>query len=517
MTLTFLTLTLTSKVYVLHQCGAGDAPAAASLPADAANAPVFTVPVQSWSTGSTTSLAFMELLGLLNKAAVIDPSYASSSCLLKLSAPECGVVDGVADTWPSGEHSAYSYAVRNSSSTLHLEGSSFSSRDVDFAATSDPGVLARAEWIKYIAAFFNLEPHANRVFAEIKAEFETVKARTADAVAGGVAAPKVLWVTAATTGQWGRPASISTASYKMDFVNAAGGVTPSAADLALHCTANGDTQWASGTSHVSAVDKALGYVNSWSCTDAGLKAALAGIDVVIDENFDSDNTYTHDMFMTKLNFSSAETAAVYPFLNNNVLRTDRLKVQSNVAGYATFGTAWFEDAIPRADIVVDDLASYLHPTQAPSGYVPRFFRNIAAGETVTLATAAECDDPHATCPGETAPPKPPADRNYCTGGLCVLAAPPSPPPSPLPPPSPPPPSSPKVLTPESNVSDDDDDTVMVAGLVGGLLGVAVLCLLVVVCYMYSREKQGKPIFQALDETMVVGATAGGATAAENKI
>ena len=88
----------------------------------------------------------------------------------------------------------------------------------------------------------------------------------------------------------------------------------------------------------------------------------------------------------------------------------------------------------------------------------------------------------------------------------------------MPPPSPPPPSSPKVLTPESNISeDDDDDTVMVAGLVGGLLGVAVLCLLVVVCYMYSREKQGNPVFQALDETMVVGATAGGATASENKI
>ena len=390
---------------MLHQCGAGDAPAAASLPADAVNAPVFTVPVQSWSTGSTTSLAFMELLGLLNKAAVIDPSFASSSCLLKLSAPECGVVDGVANDYGAG----WTTAISDSSSTLHLEGGTSLSIDVDFAATSDPGVLARAEWIKYIAAFFNLEPHANRVFAEIKAEFETVKARTADAVAGGVAAPKVLWVTAASS--WGA-ASISTASYKMDFVNAAGGVTPSAADLALHCTANGDTQWASGTSHVSAVDKALGYVNSWSCTDAGLKAALAGIDVVIDENFDSDNTYTHDMFMTKLNFSSAETAAVYPFLNNNVLRTDRLKVQSNVQGSATFGTAWFEDAIPRADIVVDDLASYLHPTQAPSGYVPRFFRNIAAGETVTLATAAGCDDPYATCPGETAPPSPPVDRNY---------------------------------------------------------------------------------------------------------
>ena len=406
-----LALALTSKVYVLHQCGAGDAPAAASLPADAANAPVFTVPVQSWSTGSTTSLAFMELLGLLNKAAVIDPSYASSSCLLKLSAPECGVVDGVANDYGTG----WTTAISDSSSTLHLEGGTSLSIDVDFAATSDPGVLARAEWIKYIAAFFNLEPHANRVFAEIKAEFETVKARTAAAVAGGVAAPKVLWVTAATTGQWGGPASISTASYKMDFVNAAGGVTPSAADLAVHCTAD------SGTSAMSAGDIALGYTNKFTCTDAGLKAALAGIDVVIDENYDSDNTYTHDMFMTKLNFSSAETAAVYPFLNNKVLRTDRLKAQSNVQGWATFGTAWFEDAIPRADIVVDDLASYLHPTLAPSGYVPRFFRNIAAGETVTLATAAECDDPHATCPGETAPPKPPVELNSCVFSSCVVA------------------------------------------------------------------------------------------------
>ena len=67
---------------------------------------------------------------------------------------------------------------------------------------------------------------------------------------------------------------------------------------------------------------------------------------------------------------------------------------------------------------------------------------------------------------------------------------------------------PEVLTPESNVSDDDDDNIaLVAGLVGGLLGAAVLCLLVFVCYMYTREKQGKPIFQKMDETNVSGATA----------
>ena len=288
-------------------------------------------------------------------------------------------------------------------------GKSHSAIDVMFDTTSDPSALARAEWIKFASAFFNLEPRANRLFAEIKAEFEQTKALAAAAVAGGAVAPKVLWVSAASS--WG-PAEISTSSFKLDYVKAAGGVTPSAADLAAHCTAE------ASTAAMSAEDIASGYTKGFTCTDAELKAVLAGINVVIDETYHADNTYTNDMFVTKLNFSSAETAAVYPFLNNKVLRHDRLMVQSAVA----FGSAWHEDAIPRADIVVDDLASYFHPTLAPSGYVPRFFRNMAAGQTVTLATAAGCDDPYATCPGEIAPPKPPTELNSCVLSSCVIAA-----------------------------------------------------------------------------------------------
>ena len=63
---------------------------------------------------------------------------------------------------------------------------------------------------------------------------------------------------------------------------------------------------------------------------------------------------------------------------------------------------------------------------------------------------------------------------------------------------------------ESKVTDDDDDDkiAMVGGLVGGLLGMATLCLLGCVCYMYSREKQGKPIFRKMDEAPVAVAAAG---------
>ena len=67
-----------------------------------------------------------------------------------------------------------------------------------------------------------------------------------------------------------------------------------------------------------------------------------------------------------------------------------------------------------------------------------------------------------------------------------------------------------VAAPVAVSSDDDDDDkiAMVGGLVGGLLGMATLCLLGCVCYMYSREKQGKPIFQKMDEAPVAVAAAG---------
>ena len=49
---------------------------------------------------------------------------------------------------------------------------------------------------------------------------------------------------------------------------------------------------------------------------------------------------------------------------------------------------------------------------------------------------------------------------------------------------------------------------MVAGLLGGLLGAATLLLLGCVCFMYAREKQGKPIFRKMDEAPVAVATPG---------
>ena len=61
--------------------------------------------------------------------------------------------------------------------------------------------------------------------------------------------------------------------------------------------------------------------------------------------------------------------------------------------------------------------------------------------------------------------------------------------------------------PPPPIDNSKIDAAAVGGVVGGLLGAATLGLLGFVCYMYSREKQGNPVFQNMDETRVVDATA----------
>ncbi len=52
------------------------------------------------------------------------------------------------------------------------------------SATADPGPLNRAEYIKYIAAFFNKEAQANVLFNQTVARYEAIKAAAAKAAAG---------------------------------------------------------------------------------------------------------------------------------------------------------------------------------------------------------------------------------------------------------------------------------------------------------------------------------------------
>ena len=102
-----------------------------------------------------------------------------------------------------------------------------------------------------------------------------------------------------------------------------------------------------------------------------MKAALVGIDAVIDETYGWGDSYALDTFMTGFNFTAADVASGdYPFLSSMTLRHDALKVNHEESG--SWGDAWYEDAIVRADMVLDDIASYLMLPPAPALNVPHY-------------------------------------------------------------------------------------------------------------------------------------------------
>merc|ERR1719498_2352393 len=47
--------------------------------------------------------------------------------------------------------------------------------DVEFQVSLDPGILNRAEWLNYVAAFFNLETEAAEIFSKIKSDYNAMK------------------------------------------------------------------------------------------------------------------------------------------------------------------------------------------------------------------------------------------------------------------------------------------------------------------------------------------------------
>ena len=193
-----------SKTWILRQCGTPEV--YEGLPSDAVGAAVFEIPVASWSTGSTVPIAFLEELGLLPAAAVVDNSYMTSACGQKLV--DCGSVSGVA-TWDG----AWTETVTSRGSGVNFiddwgTGSTGTLIDVAFDASSDPGMLHRAEWVKFVAAFFNLEPEANRVFEGISERFAATAAAVTAARLAGAPTLRAAFVSYSAASSWGAEVSV---------------------------------------------------------------------------------------------------------------------------------------------------------------------------------------------------------------------------------------------------------------------------------------------------------------------
>jgi len=403
------TLPCSVGLYVLHHCGAPRQ--FDGLPDYAVNASVFTVPVHSWATSDTTAISFAESLNVGHEAALTDISYVSSSCFQRRYG--CGALPDAA-----GWSEAYGEKLAELNVELNLKATSFCTQDrpidVCFDATSDPGMLHRVEWVKFVAAFFNKEPLANAVFQGIEQRFLAVMSAVLAAREGGGAPP----VCAFVSKSWYNDFRVNRAVYKLEALTSAGGLPLSAASITPHCNITG-APYADANTHVCA-------------TTEQFKEVLKQVDILFDDNYPADGypAYTLADFKEAFNLTRDDPND-YPFLKAKTLyRLDGSisKPKSN------YGNDWFESAVMHADKVLADLATVITPEAeidlAAFPHQHSFVRNLALGEMPYLIGASDCDDAYSVCPGETPPSKPKreVELNYCTDKICMISQPPPPPP-----------------------------------------------------------------------------------------
>ncbi|KAI9141257.1 hypothetical protein BKA69DRAFT_1151946 [Paraphysoderma sedebokerense] len=124
-------------------------------------------------------------------------------------------------------------------------------------ASSDPGVINRAEWMEFVGQFYNREESAEAIVRDIDGRYKCVK-EAAVAKGAGAGNPSIAWISY-TLYEGAKSWSVSTAKFKQSYVEDAG-ATFFKASKSLFTDLN------------------------------EFKAAIKDVDVVIDESFVSTDT-----------------------------------------------------------------------------------------------------------------------------------------------------------------------------------------------------------------------------------
>eukprot|EP00897_Mesotaenium_endlicherianum_P005639 jgi/Mesen1/5102/ME000253S04216 len=319
--------------YVLYQCGTPK-PALEKYPLTTR---FFEVPLKNSATDGS-------LLGVLGSIKRIDTSLVSSPCVQKLAA------QGKILQLESSYGNATVYAQQLAKLTSLIETSfapSNVSKTISFDATTDPGPLKRAEWIKFLGIFFNLEARANEVYTQIEDGYSCLNGSApADATK-----PVVAWLSF-FDGVW----TVSGAAYKLQFDLDAGAEN---LDMSMY----GDFDMTNSTQAAAFSD------------------TLKTLDIVIDESYAvNPPDYTLRNFTTNAGIAANNTAT-YKFLANKaVWRNDR---RMNPAG----GLDFYEGATAQPQVVLQDLLRIFHGNGSESTF---YFRNLAKGEANAILTADQC-------------------------------------------------------------------------------------------------------------------------------
>jgi len=349
-------------VYILRICGS-DAPT--KYPdgtAIEAGAKHFSVPVKGVALGWSTPVPFFEQLDLMDKLKLADPQYMHSPCMH--DAIKAGTIKSEvgADAFSTAAPAQTDVELVLSSSPYvnwqgltKRSGGCYCDKDVFFDGPADDTPLGRAEWIKFIATFFNEEDRANLVFSREKTAYDATKALATAAAALHEltkAKKKCAWVN-------------DYSGYKVDmhpYKN-------------KYCIDAGMEPFS--------VTPDSGTTSKTYATTAELATALADVDVIIDETYAGDPATTFPdkaSVLTNLGITLKEGAVL--------LRLDRELYDTG----SSKNWAWTEGAVMRPAHVLQGLVHAVWPNSVkaiPDSCVD-YFRDMTAGETVKVVDHNHC-------------------------------------------------------------------------------------------------------------------------------
>ncbi|XP_027337677.1 uncharacterized protein LOC113851412 [Abrus precatorius] len=300
----------------------------------------FVIPLSNYSVDTDyIPVSFLELLGLLESLKGITSDSVASPCVLKLCGGGQIEIFNKSDYQNLAQFSSYFL-----SDTDQQPGCNFATFDPFMEDTP----LQRAEWIKFMGAFANVEARANQVYAAVKDNYLCL---TKIATNRTTFKPTVAWMMY-QNGVW----SFTKDKYQLKYVEDAGGEI-------LDASINKNTYNVSDPDDLEE-----------------LHAILCTVEVVIDETLTSDPfNYTLSTFIQNLN---VEDRSCFSFITNTSLwRYDR-RVQNSIA------LDWYNGAISQPQLALADLIEVLFPT---GNYTMTFFRNLAKGELPINISPEMCD------------------------------------------------------------------------------------------------------------------------------
>ncbi|CAB4271939.1 unnamed protein product [Prunus armeniaca] len=301
----------------------------------------FVIPLSNYSIDADYNfpVSFFELLGLLGSLKGITSDSVASQCLMKLyEAGEIEVID------KSEPQQLANFAAHFITYTDQPQACNFAS----FVPYGEDNPLQRAEWIKFLGVFANVESRANQVYDAVTQSYQCLtnltKGRTSFK-------PTVAWIQY-ENGIW----SFTKETYKLKYVEDAGGE-------------NVDDSINKITYNISSPDD-LDQLHAILCT----------VDVVIDETYTSDAVnYNSSTFLQNIN---VEDHSCFVFISNQSLWRYDKRIQNSTA------LDWYNGAVSQPQLVLADLFEVFFPT---GNYTTTYFRNIAKDEGVVHITSEMCD------------------------------------------------------------------------------------------------------------------------------